>query len=156
LVFQDVESIIREEAKLPDNRLNLWEINMKKASFYLFTLGLSVLLMGLMSCGGAKEVSGTYEVTGSAGVVANITYAPSGLGSNSTAVSQTLPWQSQFTGYETEGSYQGSYVFLSAVNDAPAASSSSITITILEDNQVYQQPNYTIGGGNPVTLFGYF
>ena len=129
---------------------------MKKPSFYIFTFGLAFLMGGLVSCGGPKEVYGTYEVTGTAGTVANITYAPSGLGSNATAVSQTLPWQTQFTGYETEGSYQGTYVFLSAVNDAPATASSSITITILEDNQVYQQPNYTIGGGNPVTLFGYF
>ncbi len=129
---------------------------MKNGSFHIFIIGLTFILLGLTGCGGPKAVTGTYEVTGSAGVVANITYAPSGLGSNSTAVSQTLPWQSKFNGYETEGSYQGTYVFLSAVNDAPAASSSSITITILEDNQVYQQPNYTIGGGNPVTLFGYF
>jgi hypothetical protein len=109
-----------------------------------------------MGCGGPKQVSGTYEVTGSPGTVANITYAPSGLGSNSTAVSQTLPWQSTFTGYETEGNYQGTYVFLSALNDAPITASSSVTITILEDNAIFQQPNYIQGGGNAVTLFGYF
>lgn len=132
------------------------EINMKNASFYLFTFGFAFLVWGLVSCGGPKEVYGTYEVTGTAGVVANITYAPSGLGSNATAVSQTLPWQATFTGYETEGSYQGTYVFLSAVNDAPTNSSSSITITVLEDNSVYQQPDYQIGGGVPITILGYF
>jgi len=135
------------------------EINMKKGSFHIFTIGLTFIFLGLTGCGGPKAITGTYEVTGSAGVVANITYAPSGLGSNSTAVSQTLPWQSKFNGFETEGSYQGTYVFLSALNTAPATpsnSSSSITITILEDTAVYQQPNYEMGGQGAVTLFGYF
>jgi hypothetical protein len=130
------------------------EINVKNASFCLFTCAL--VFFGLISCGGPKEISGTYEVTGSAGVVANITYAVSGIGSNSTAVSQTLPWQTKFTGYETEGSYQGTYVFLSAINDAPTTTSSSITITVLEDNSVFQQPDYQIGGQVPITILGYF
>jgi hypothetical protein len=129
---------------------------MKKSSFYIFTLGLTLMVWGLISCGGPKEVTGTYEVTGSPGVIANITYAPSGLNSNTAAVSQTLPWQTTFTGTETEGSYEGSYVFLSAVNDAPTTASSSITITVLEDNSIYQQPDYQIGGQVPITILGNF
>ena len=129
---------------------------MKKAKFYILCSGLSLMIWSLMSCGGPKQVQGTYEVTGSPGVVANIVYAANGLGGNSTANNQTLPWQTTFTGYESEGNYQGTYVFLSAVNDAAPNSSTSVTITILENNSTFQQPNYAIGGGNPITLFGYF
>lgn len=129
---------------------------MKSASFYILSLGLTLLVWSLVSCTGPKQVTGIYKVTGSSGAVANITYAPSGLGGNSQVNNQTLPWQAQFSGYESEGSYQGTYVYLSAVNDAPASSNSSVTITILEDNSVFQQPDYEIGGSNAVTLFGYF
>jgi hypothetical protein len=126
---------------------------MKNARFYLFTAALTLLIWG---CAGPKQVQGTYKVTGSAGVTANIIYAANGLGGNSTANNQVLPWQTTFSAYESEGNYQGTYVFLSAVNDAPSTSSTSITITILEDNAVYQSPNYTAGGGNPITLLGNF
>jgi hypothetical protein len=129
---------------------------MKKAKFYILCSSLSLMIWSLMSCGGPKQVQGTYEVTGSPGVVANIVYAANGLGGNSTANNQTLPWQTTFTGYESEGNYQGTYVFLSAVNDAPSNSSTSVTIAILEDTASFQQPNYAAGGGNPITLFGYF
>jgi hypothetical protein len=129
---------------------------MKKALFYIYSLSLTLIFGGFLGCAGPKAVQGTYKVTGSTGAVANIVYAASGLGGNSQAVSQTLPWQVQFNGYESEGNYQGTYVFLSAVNDAPATSSSSITITILEDNSLFQQPDYVTGGSNPITEFGYF
>jgi hypothetical protein len=129
---------------------------MKSASFYIFSLGLALMVGDLVSCGGPKQITGTYKVTGSPGAVANITYAPSGLDGNSVAINQTLPWQTQFTAYESEGSYQGTYVYLSALNDALVSSSSSITITVLEDNSVYQQPDYETGGGNAVTIIGNF
>lgn len=104
-------------------------------------------------------MQGTYQVTGSAGVTVNLVYALSGYGSNSQAVSQTLPWSTTFTGYESEGSYQGTYVYLMATNDLPNTAGnqqSSVTITILENGSVFQSPNYVNGGGSSVTLLGYF
>ena len=129
---------------------------MKKGVFFIHCCGLSLMFWGIVGCSGPKQVQGTYKVTGTPGAVVNIVYAPNGLASNSQAVSQTLPWQAQFTGYETEGNYQGTYVFLSAFNDAPTTASSSVTISILEDNALFQQPDWEIGGQNAVTELGYF
>ncbi len=132
---------------------------MKKTNIYL-GLALTFLVWEAAGCsGGAKQVQGTYQVTGSSGVTVNIVYAQSGYGSNSQAISQTLPWSSTFTAYETEGSYQGTYVYLAATNDLPniaANQQSAITITILENGTVFQSPDYTNGGGSSVTLLGYF
>jgi len=129
-----------------------------KICFFFFTVALTVGFWSSGCSSGAKQVQGTYQVTGSSGVTANITYAPSGQGSTSYAVNQTLPWQDNFTAYETEGGYTGSYVSLIATNDLPNGSNnaaSSVTVTILENGKVFQTGS-TNGGGSSVTLLGYF
>jgi len=109
----------------------------------------------LTGCGGPKVVQGEYDVNGSAGAVANINYAPNGVGSNVTVNNQTLPWSVQFTGYESEGSYTGTYVFLSALIVPPSTASTAVTITIREAGANYQQ-NYQNGVNNAVTILGNF
>ncbi len=132
---------------------------MKKTRLTLLTASLILAFLGASGCGsGANSVKGTYQVTGSSGVSVNITYAPSGVGSSSQVTNQTLPWQVDFNATESEGGYQGSYVFLSAVNDYPNGTNcaSAITITIQENGKNFQNPNYVNCGGGAVTLFGYF
>ncbi len=132
---------------------------MKKTKLFS-GLGLSLLVWVATGCGtGPKQVQGTYTVTGSSGVTVNIVYALSGYGSNSQAISQTLPWSATFNAYESEGNYQGTYVYLMATNDLPniaANQQSAVTILIQENGSTFQAPNYTNGGGSSVTLLGYF
>jgi hypothetical protein len=82
-----------------------------------------------------------------------VTYAVP-TGGNTAAISVTLPWSYSFTGVETEGSYQGTAVYLSAYNDS---STGSVTVTILQNGRVYEQSWETWISGQPaVTIVGNF
>lgn len=114
-------------------------------------------LLTLMSCvigcsSSPKTLSGEYQVTGSAGVAsASITYLlPSG--ANASAISVTLPWNYTFSGLESEGSYQGTSLSLSAQNNSGAG---SVTVAILENNNVLQR-SWAVWPQAAITITGSF
>ena len=117
-------------------------------------LALAAWAWGLAGCGsGPKSVQGEYIVTGGAGAAsASVSYSANGTNSLSQAVSVSLPWSYGFTGYETEGNDQGTYVYLSAVNDS---ASGTVTVTIQEDGSVFRRGAAT-GAGAAVTASGNF
>jgi len=106
----------------------------------------SVLLIGA-NCG-PKKVQGEYDVTGSGVSTASITFA-SPTQSNAQAISVSLPWSYSFPGTITEGAYQGTYVYLYAQADS-GSFPSSITVTIKENGNVFQQATTAVSSG-PIT-----
>ncbi len=99
-------------------------------------LAVLILGWGATGCSGPKSLQGEYQVVGSGGASsASVTYLTPA-GASTGAVSVSLPWSYSFTGYETEGSYKGTSVSLSAQNDSGAG---SVTVIINEDSKVFQQ-----------------
>ncbi len=117
----------------------------------LFSIGFGFLIWTLSGCSSPKSAQGVYEITGASGSIATtIIYSPSGAGSSVTVSSANLPWSDSFMGTESEGSYQGSAVYLSAYDP----NSSPITFNITEDGASYQHSYAT--SGTSVTLIGNF
>lgn len=109
---------------------------MLRTKLWILTLGTVFFAWYLNGCGGPNKVQGEYEVNGANGAtLATVGFAlPSGATTN--AVSVTLPWSYTFTGYETEGPYQGTTLSLSAQNDS---NSGSVSVVILQNGSVYEQ-----------------
>jgi hypothetical protein len=127
---------------------------MKRAFFFIVwgvVVGLGLSLSGA-SCG-AKKVAGEYDVQGSAGVTsASITFA-SPIQSNAQAISVSLPWTYSFPGTITEGTYMGTYVYLYAQNNT---ASGALTVTIKENDNVFQQGSTSGGFPAAVSVSGTF
>jgi hypothetical protein len=130
---------------LPNQRILL-------QSFIWAGVATLAVALGGSSCG-AKKVTGEYDVQGSPGVTsASITFA-SPIQSNAQAISVSLPWTYSFPGTITEGTYMGTYVYLYAQNDT---GSGSLTVTIKENDNVFQQGSTTGGFPAAVSVSGTF
>jgi hypothetical protein len=116
-------------------------------SIFCFGIVCAAILLIGGSCG-PKKVQGEYDVTGSTGVsTASITFA-SPIQSNAQATSVSLPWSYSFPGTITEGTYQGTYVYLYAQVDT-GSSPAAVTVTIKENGDVFQQATTTVTSGSP-------
>ena len=115
-------------------------------SFIFFGIACGATVLIGASCG-PKKVQGGYDVTGSGVLTASITFA-SPTQSNAQASGVTLPWSYSFPGTITEGTYQGTYVYIYAQVDS-GSSPAAVTVTIKENGNIFQQATTTIASGSP-------